>query len=182
MLLTTTDRWRHLDTRRAAVVARTRGDRRRADPVAPIEDRSVPWVVIARRIGRHPPTVMREVTTNGGRGRYRPAVAERRADRERCRPRRLRLASPGPLWDRVTAELKLGRSPYAIWADLVAEAVRDRVCIETIYQAVYAGVFEVTPSECLRSRRPRRQTSSSGPSRACEASSAQHLQPSGHRQ
>lgn len=51
----------------------------------------LPWAVIARRIGRHPTTVMGEVVANGGRGRYRPAVAERRADAKRCRPRPRRL-------------------------------------------------------------------------------------------
>jgi len=35
----------------------------------------------------------------------------------------------------VTAELRLGRSPVAIWADLVAEEADDRVCAESIYQA-----------------------------------------------
>ena len=84
--------------------------------VALIEDRSMPWAVIASRTGRHPTTVMREVTANGGRDHYRPSLAERRAERERCRPRGRRLATVGPLRDRVTTELKLGRSPVAIWA------------------------------------------------------------------
>ena len=125
--------------------------------VALIEDRSTPWAVIARRVGRHPTTVMREVTANGGRGHYRPALAERRADEERCRPRPRRLALPGALRERVTAELKLGRSPVAIWADLVAEGATERVCAETIYVAVYAGAFDVKPTECLRTRRRRRR-------------------------
>ncbi|MHB1852676.1 MAG: helix-turn-helix domain-containing protein, partial [Acidimicrobiales bacterium] len=51
--------------------------------VALIEDHTVPWVAIGRRIGRHATTVMREVVANGGRARYRPALAERRADKER---------------------------------------------------------------------------------------------------
>jgi IS30 family transposase len=125
--------------------------------VALIEDRSVPWAVIARRIGRHPTTVMREVAANGGRGHYRPAVAERRADKERCRPRLRRLEVAGALRDRVTQELTLGRSPVAIWADLVAESATERVCVETIYAAVYAGVLGVKPTECLRTRRRRRR-------------------------
>jgi IS30 family transposase len=57
----------------------------------------------------------------------------------------------------VTAELRLGRSPEAIWADLVAEGVGDRVCVESIYAAVFAGVLDVKASECLRTRRPRRR-------------------------
>ena len=74
----------------------------------------MPWAVIARRIGRHPTTVMREVAANGGRSHCRPALAERRADKERCRSRQRRLALVGPLRDRVTSGLKLGRSPVAI--------------------------------------------------------------------
>jgi transposase, IS30 family len=125
--------------------------------VALIEDRSMSWAVIARRIGRHRTTVMREVAANGERGHYRPAVAERRAEKERCRPRQRRLALAGPLRDRVTAELTLGRSPVAIWADLVAEGVPGRVCAETIYAALYAGVLDVSATECLRTRRRRRR-------------------------
>lgn len=120
--------------------------------VALIEDRGTPWAVLGRRVGRHPTTIMREVTTNGGRARYRPAVAERRAEKERCRPRQHRLALAGAPGDRVTADLRLGRSPEAIWADLVAECVTERVCVETIYAAVYAGVLGVKPTECLCGR------------------------------
>jgi IS30 family transposase len=125
--------------------------------VALIEDRSTSWAELARRTGRHRTTVMREVTANGGRSRYRPAIADRRADRQRGRVRPRRLELPGALRDRVTAELRLGRSPEAIWADLVAAGVDDRVCAESIYAAVFAGVLDVKATECLRSRRPRRR-------------------------
>lgn len=125
--------------------------------VALIEDATMPWAVIGRRVGRHPTTVMRDVAANGGRGHYRPALAERRAAKERCRPRLRRLEVAGALRDRVTQELKLGRSPVAIWADLVAEDAAERVCVETIYTAVYADVLEVRPTECLRTRRRRRR-------------------------
>ncbi|MHB8290402.1 MAG: hypothetical protein ACYDEY_14455 [Acidimicrobiales bacterium] len=39
----------------------------------------------------------------------------------------------------MVAELKLGRSPVAIYADLVAEKSTVLVCVETIYAALYAG-------------------------------------------
>ena len=125
--------------------------------VALIEDRSTSWAEIGRRTRRHPTTIMREVSANGGRDRYRPAIAERRAVTERCRARPRRLEVAGTLRDRLTAELRLGRSPEAIWADLVAEEVSDRVCTESIYAAVFAGVLDVKATECLRSRRPRRR-------------------------
>lgn len=115
------------------------------------------WAVIARRIYRHPTTVSREIKANGGRRAYRPAVAEQRSERCLHRPRAALLARPGELRDRVTKELKLGRSPEAIWADLVAERAESSVCVETIYTAVYAGTLDVKARDCLRMRRPRRR-------------------------
>ena len=37
------------------------------------------------------------------------------------------------------------------------EGAVERVCSETMYAATYAGVLDVKPTECLRSRRPRRR-------------------------
>lgn len=51
-----------------------------------IENGSRCWAEIARRFGRHLTTAMREVEASGGRGDYRPAVADRGV--ERC-PSRL---------------------------------------------------------------------------------------------
>jgi IS30 family transposase len=125
--------------------------------VALIEDRDVSWVEVGRRVCRHPTTIAREVHASGGRDHYRPATAQRRAEADRCRPRPRRLAAPGPLRDRIGDELRLGRSPEAIWADLIAEGAESPPCVETIYTAVYAGSLEVNATECLRMRRPRRR-------------------------
>lgn len=125
--------------------------------VALIEDRDVPWAVIGRGIDRDPTTVAREVNRHGGRHRYRPAIADKAADRARCRPRQRLLTAAGPLRERVTAELRVGRSPVAIWADLVDEGGERPPCVETIYAAVYAGVLDLEPHECLRTRRRRRR-------------------------
>ncbi len=116
------------------------------------------WAEIGRRVARHPTTIRREVLANKGRHHYRPAVAERRAQQCLRRPRTAVLAEAGPVRDRVTTELKLGRSPEAIWADLTAEDVAGLVCVETIYTALYAGVLDVTARDCLRMRRPRRRS------------------------
>lgn len=122
-----------------------------------IMDRATPWAEIGRRVGRHPTTVARDVAAHGGRDGYRPASADRAAERARARPRARVLEAPGPLRDRVTTELRAGRSPEAIWADLLADDVTDRVCVETIYTALYAGALTVKAKCCLRSRRPRRR-------------------------
>jgi len=53
----------------------------------------------------------REVTPDGGRNAYCPAMAERRAERKRCRPRPRRLEAAGYVLDRVMSELKLGPVP-----------------------------------------------------------------------
>ena len=123
-----------------------------------IVEPEVSWAALGRRVGRHPTTIAREVLAGGGRVRYRPAVAHDRAGVAVRRPRECRLATPGVLRDRVTAELRLGRSPVAIWADLDAENSAAIVCVETIYTAVYAGVLDVKATECLRMRRPRRRS------------------------
>ena len=124
--------------------------------VALIEDRTMSWAVIGRRVGRHPTTIAREVAAGGGRERYRPTVADRDAHRRLRRPRSRQLALIGTIRDRVQRELRQGRSPEAIWADHVAEGL-PVPCVESIYAAVYAGVLDVKPTECLRMRRPRRK-------------------------
>jgi IS30 family transposase len=125
--------------------------------VALITDPTIPWAELARRVDRHPTTVMREVRRNGGRDRYRPAAAQQASDTNRSRARPRLLAMPGALRDRIIAELKLGRSPEAIWADLRAEGA-DRVCVETIYASIFDRTLGLKPSECLRTRRPRRRS------------------------
>ncbi len=118
-----------------------------------IEDPAASWASLARRVGRHPTTVAREADRGGGRDAYRPAASQRRSERCRHRPRRRRLEAPGPLRDRTAAELRLGRSPEAIRADLVAGGAGSPPCVETIYQALYGGALGLRAAECLRTRR-----------------------------
>ena len=122
-----------------------------------VEDLQAGWAAIGRRVGRHPTTVAREINAGGGRERYGPAAAQRRAEVARRRARRRRLAAPGPLRDRICAELRRGRSPAAIRADLAAEGVEAPPCVETVYQALYSGALDVKPAACLHSRRRRRR-------------------------
>jgi IS30 family transposase len=122
-----------------------------------IANPEISWAEIGRRIDRHATTVMREVSRHGGRSRYRPALADRTAAKARRRVRPRRLATRGALRDRIIDELGEGRSPWAIWADLVAEGA-ERVCVETIYAAVFDGTLDLKASACLRTRRPRRRS------------------------
>ena len=115
-----------------------------------------PWAVIGRLLNRHPTTISREVTANRGREHYRPASAQARAQENRHRIRSRQLSLPGPLRDRVIRELTLGGSPVAVWADLVANGA-ERVCVETIYAADFAGALGLKSTACLWSRRPRRR-------------------------
>ena len=45
------------------------------------ENREASWALIARRVGRDPTTVAREVQGHGGRVSYRPVTADRAAQR-----------------------------------------------------------------------------------------------------
>ena len=118
-------------------------------------DPDVSFAEVARRIGRDRSTVSREVARNGGREAYRAAAAQGRAEQRRKRPRRWCLCADEALRERVTNELRAGRSPAAIAADLRAEGLA--LCHETICSAVYGGRLEVRARECLRRRRPRRR-------------------------
>ncbi len=125
-----------------------------------IIDRCCSWAKIARHVGagRSPTTIAREVERNGGRDRYRPASAQDHCEHQRRRPRARRLEPDDQHRPRIINELRLGRSPWAIRADLHAEGATGMPCVETIYQAVYDRRLDLKPGECLRSRRPRRQT------------------------
>ena len=92
------------------------------------------------------------------------------------------MEAPGPLRDRIAAELRLGRSPEAIRADLVAGGAGSPRCVETIYQALYGGALGLRAAECLRCRRrqpdprprPRGLNISQRPAAADDRSEAGH--------
>ncbi len=128
-----------------------------------VEDPMMTWTELARRVGRHPATVAREVGRHGGRYRYRAAVADARAVRSRRRRRPGRLVVDPVLRERVTDELRAGFSPAGIAARLRNDG-GGAVCAETIYTAVYAGRLDVRARQCLRWRRPRRRPRQTGTS------------------
>jgi transposase, IS30 family len=120
--------------------------------------------VIARRIGRCPSTVSREVARNGGRRRYRAVGADGAAHRRARRPKPCKLAENAGLRRRVQALLAARWSPEQIAARLRREFPDDpgmRVSHETIYQSLFVqarGALRTDLARCLRSGRTRRRS------------------------
>ena len=95
---------------------------------------------IARRLGRSPSTISREVNGNGGVRRYRACRAEKDAVRRARRPKPAKLASCERLRTVVEAKLELRWSPAQISGWLVDEFPDDpemRVSHETIYMSLF---------------------------------------------
>ena len=127
---------------------------------------------IARRLGRSPSTISREVVTNGGRRRYRACRADKAALRRARRPKPSKLASCDRLRAVVEGKLELRWSPAQISGWLVEEFPDDpemRVSHETIYLSLYVqsrGALRKELTRYLRqghgSRRPHGRHASNG--------------------
>ncbi|MEO1935063.1 MAG: IS30 family transposase [Myxococcales bacterium] len=118
---------------------------------------------IARRLGRAPSTISREVKGNGGRCRYRAVRADEAAYKKAERPKLAKLRRCRRLRARVEAMLNKLWSPQQISARLRLENPDDpelRVSHETIYQSLFVqtrGALRKELSACLRSKRTRRR-------------------------
>ena len=117
---------------------------------------------IARRIGRAPSTVSREVGGVRGRRRYKATRAEDRACRRALRPKPAKLAC-NPRLRRAVCELLERRcSPQQVSARLRRDHPHDpemRIAPETIYQSLYVqsrGRFRKDLTRYLRSGRAKR--------------------------
>jgi IS30 family transposase len=120
---------------------------------------------IARRLGRAPSTVSREVAANGGRRRYRACGADKVAVRQMRRPKASKLAVCPRLRAVVEAKLLEYWSPQQISGWLVETFPDDRemrVSHETIYLSLFVqsrGALRKELTRYLRSghstRRPR---------------------------
>jgi IS30 family transposase len=127
---------------------------------------------IARRIGRAPSSVSREVGGVLGRGRYRATRADDRACLAARRPKPSKLASNPRLARSVTAMLESRFSPQQISARLKLEHPHDpemQIAAETIYQSLYVqsrGRLRKDLARYLRSgrsqRKPRRGPTGQG--------------------
>lgn len=117
---------------------------------------------ISRHLGRHASTVSREVGANGGRHRYAPVAAHRRAQQRARRPKVTKLAANPALCARVVADLEQLWSPQQIAARLRRQFGDDatmRVSHETIYKSLYVqgrGELRRELARCLRSGRAKR--------------------------
>jgi transposase, IS30 family len=118
---------------------------------------------IARRLGRSPSTVSRDVAGNGGRARYRAWRADERARRLARRPKNAKLARSERLRAEVERRLELRWSPQQIAARLVIDYPDDpemRVSHETIYQSLFVqarGALRKELTGCLRTGRAQRR-------------------------
>lgn len=114
---------------------------------------------IARGLGRPASTVSRELARNGGRGSYRPSVADQAAWQRASRPKACKLALNPALREHVQIGLGLQWSPEQIAGWLRVEFPDDpelRVSHETIYLSLFVqskGLLRKELSKELRSGR-----------------------------
>jgi transposase, IS30 family len=126
---------------------------------------------IARRIGRHPSTISRELRRNlpkrRGQRVYRATLAQGRAEERARRPKMSKLVANPRLREIVQAMLEKHMSPEQIAGRLPVEFPDDpsmRISTEAIYQALYVqsrGQLRRELTACLRTgralRKPRRR-------------------------
>ncbi|MGO9965135.1 MAG: IS30 family transposase [Acidimicrobiales bacterium] len=121
-----------------------------------------PLRAVARRLGRAPSTVSREVKANGGRSHYRAVRAHHGAYERARRPKTPKLVA-GPLCAQVTMWLEQWWSPEEIARRLRIEFPDDEtmhVSHETIYQSLFVqgrGELRRELSRCLRTGRAERR-------------------------
>ena len=119
--------------------------------------------VIARRLGRSPATVSRDVAAAGHRERYRAWRADETAHRRAQRPKIAKLIAAPRLRRAVERGLRRRWSPQQITARLVLDYPDDlemRVSHETIYQSLFVqgrGALRQELTRCLRTGRAQRR-------------------------
>lgn len=117
---------------------------------------------IARRLGRAPSTITREIARNGGRKAYRAHSAAERATDAARRPKPCLLARAPQLRDVVSEKLEQCWSPQQIAGWLAAGHGPEGACVshETIYKSLFIqsrGVLRRELILTLRSRRVMRR-------------------------
>src|SRR5471030_512676 len=127
---------------------------------------------IARRLGRSPSTISRELARNaGGTGGYRATTAHALAYERASRPKPAKLVVNRQLRARVEEDLLRRYSPEQIVGRLRRQFPDDpemRVSPETIYQSLYVqsrGALRRDLAKCLRTGRGLRQPNRQGAQR-----------------
>ena len=124
----------------------------------------------ARRLGRDPSTIHREVKRAGGSGGYDAVSAQASAEERAARPKTPKLAADPDLGSAALELLAQRWSPHAVAAQLRAEGLR--VCAETIYRACYdhtgrrglpEGSWRLLPRRCRRRKPQGRHTQKPSP-------------------
>lgn len=115
---------------------------------------------IARRLGRAPSTVSREVARHSGRLRYRANHAEYEASLLTLRPKPCRLALNGRLRKVVASKLALEWSPEQICGWLKLQYAGDQsmqISHETIYKSLFIQARGALKKELLKNLRSGRR-------------------------
>jgi IS30 family transposase len=119
---------------------------------------------IARRLGRAPSTISREVNRNGGLQHYRASRADQTAWDRAHRPKPCKLASEPALSRRVASKLRAHWSPEQIagWLKRTyPEQENHQVSHETIYKTLFIqarGALKKELQQHLRSQRAIRRS------------------------
>jgi len=120
---------------------------------------SEPLRAIARRLGRAPSTISREVRRNGGLARYRATTSDQAAWDRALRPKPCKLACSPPLARALSAKLRRKWSPEQIAGWLRRSFPQEphrQVSHETIYRSLYIQARGVLKKELLEHLRARR--------------------------
>ncbi|MGH9423266.1 MAG: IS30 family transposase [Thermoanaerobaculia bacterium] len=115
---------------------------------------------IAKRLGRAPSTVSRELKRHGGRDAYRASEADGKAWERAQRPKRCRLATHGRLRWRVAEKLARQWSPEQISGWLRQQFPADptmRISHETIYKSLFVQARGALKKELMAHLRTQRQ-------------------------
>jgi IS30 family transposase len=109
---------------------------------------------------RAPSTISREIGRNGGSGRYRAALADKRAWKQALRPKVCKLAVHARLRQAVAGKLERDWSPQQIAGWLKRkhpDTEARRVSHETIYRSLYVQARGVLKQELMAHLRSQRR-------------------------
>ena len=122
--------------------------------------KELPLRSIARRLGKSPSTITREVARNGGARKYRAAQANERALQKARRPKKPALLLKPRLRSVVASRLLDDWSPEQIAGWLAAKYPENRdmrVSHETIYRSLYLQTRNVLHRQLLDRLRTKRR-------------------------